>query len=1252
MVWAQEPGLAGHWIFDATHIIGQTVKDLAGNHDAVIEGTVELAAETGGRGLKLNSIKLNGKTDAVLLADVISPEELPQRDITVEVWVCLYGGSVWNSIIGYFEDAGNVDRGWGWWLGFNGNNFCFTLSSTGSRSGDGIATYLYAPSFFDNEKWYHVAGTYDGAWQRIYVNGKLENSSDTQSGDIHYRKDASYIIGAYRDADENRAMEGWIYEARVYDRALSPDELRSHYEALADMPAIPLPTPAEAKETSPALDTAPGIWRFWKAQDGLGDTWCYGASIGPTGNLSVTHVERSMHDDYLDGYTVHPLPACLPYSRIVEGPEKLLWLFNWKDTGAIRTYEVTGNASPGNWRRHLLPSPILFSAFGLTFHPLDNHRFLYISQDQRILETDIQSGSSKVVIQGSNTRLGEFLKMIPGRDNHSVWISSQNGLGHLQQDGTWREHLLPGREGPCLVEYETDAGEVVGFTFKGLVEGSFFYGERTPFLFDGAKFLFHVMPNPASAPRIDLLQENTPLIRQDGLLYSVAENLFIATTVPREDNALWLPLDKGLTRYAPAIWQTPQELRHKKTKAYGICEDESGRICLCYDDGLALFQDSAWSFIPYAPSLDTRNSFVGILPGGRFYWNDYSGIMTYDITLQQFHLLFTQNDTKRYTACLGQGRPDKFWISEGTTIGLYDGRDFEPVIDLLELPVTPVHPANPLEIKPYFINDIEMLRDDEVWIATNGGLFRIVSGRIAPFAPGTEFPAPFALEILKTRDGTVWISTNDILYRFDGHQWLKVRDGLDSVKRMRQTRDGSLWIAATIGLFCYRDGSWMKYTTEDGLPHNYVNDVLEDRQGRVWATTDGGLSLYHPDRDRDPPETYVIDQGRPVQENTQSEDVSPEGNLRIVFTGMDKWKYTETDRLLYSHRIDTQDWTPFTSESFASLTGLPYGEHVFQVRAMDHSWNVDPTPAAWKIRIVPPWYKDNRFILLFLTCLGIIGWLTFLHARRYILQESVIQARTRDLHSVNQELLRYQEQLRSIASRMAIDEERSKRNIARQIHDRIGHSLALCQMQIEYLQRGDNPPNTRILEEVRQTVKQIIEDSRELTIEISPPILYELGLMRTLQWLIEQLNEKYGMNFVLVEDGFPSEFGMDERGIVFNAIKELLYNVIKHAHTRSARVSLSRYDGLVQVQVSDDGVGFSPEDLQKTILKKQSFGLFSVRERIEYLGGTFHCVSRINGGTQVTLTLPWPGEGGPNGDQDSTRGRSQDFARKPAANLE
>ncbi|HQH74558.1 MAG TPA: LamG domain-containing protein, partial [bacterium] len=362
------------------------------------------AAETGGRGLRLNSIKLNGKTEAVLIADVISPEELPRRDITVEVWINVTGGSVWNSIIGYFEDAGNVDRGWGWWLGFNGNNFCFTLSSKGSRSGDGIATYLYSPSFFDSEKWHHVAGTYDGAWQRIYVNGKLENSSDTQSGDIHYRKDASYIIGAYRDADENRAMEGWIYEARVYDRALSPDELRSHYEALADMPAIPLPTPAEAKETSPALDTAPGIWRFWKAQDGLGDTWCYGASIGPTGNLSVTHVERSMHDDYLDGYTVHPLPACLPYSNIVEGLEKHLWLFNWKDTGAIRTYEVTGNASPVNWRRHLLSSPILFSAFGLTFHPLDNHRFLYISQDQRILEFDIQSRSSKLVIQGSNTR--------------------------------------------------------------------------------------------------------------------------------------------------------------------------------------------------------------------------------------------------------------------------------------------------------------------------------------------------------------------------------------------------------------------------------------------------------------------------------------------------------------------------------------------------------------------------------------------------------------------------------------------------------------------------------------------------------------------------------------------------------------------------------------------------------------------------------------------------------------------------------
>ena len=138
------------------------------------------------------------------------------------------------------------------------------------------------------------------------------------------------------------------------------------------------------------------------------------------------------------------------------------------------------------------------------------------------------------------------------------------------------------------------------------------------------------------------------------------------------------------------------------------------------------------------------------------------------------------------------------------------------------------------------------------------------------------------------------------------------------------------------------NSSWVTITREDGLGSSLVSNVFEDSQGRIWAGTSTGISLYFPNSDRDPPETII-----PSDKNVYK--IAYDGDAQFVFTGIDKWKYTEKQRLLYSHRISKGAWSPFTTDTIANYQNLQPGRYQFDVRAMDRNWNIDPTPASFSI---------------------------------------------------------------------------------------------------------------------------------------------------------------------------------------------------------------------------------------------------------------------------------------------------------------
>jgi len=222
-----------------------------------------------------------------------------------------------------------------------------------------------------------------------------------------------------------------------------------------------------------------------------------------------------------------------------------------------------------------------------------------------------------------------------------------------------------------------------------------------------------------------------------------------------------------------------------------------------------------------------------------------------------------------------------------------------------------------------------------------------------------------------------------------------------------------------------------------------------------------------------------------------------------------------------------------------------------------------------------------------------------------------------------EKLLTYQKQLRSSASELSLAEERLRRKIATDVHDHISQNLAISKLKIESLtQSATSPELARELEEIRDLIAQVVESTRSLTFELSPPVLYELGFEAAAEWLVRQTRKQYGLSAEFEDDGRTKPLDGNVRILLFQAVRELLVNVVKHAKASSVKVSTQRVGDQIRVSVEDDGVGFDVAQVHSQDHMTGGFGLFNIRERLDHIGGHLDIASRAGKGTRITLVAP------------------------------
>jgi len=217
-------------------------------------------------------------------------------------------------------------------------------------------------------------------------------------------------------------------------------------------------------------------------------------------------------------------------------------------------------------------------------------------------------------------------------------------------------------------------------------------------------------------------------------------------------------------------------------------------------------------------------------------------------------------------------------------------------------------------------------------------------------------------------------------------------------------------------------------------------------------------------------------------------------------------------------------------------------------------------------------------------------------------------------------LLHYQKQLQSLASQMSIIEEREKRRIATELHDCVGQTLALARIKLGLLHKSVPSDELRSsVREIQNLIEQTIRETRTLTFELSPPILYELGFDQAVKWLVDEFHEKYGITTNLVNDGSEKPFDPKIRFFLFQALRELMLNIVKHSGSKTATIRLERQRNRLQISVSDDGKGI--KNVRGS--RAKGFGLFNIRERMIHINGSFDINSSRGKGTTVTIVAPF-----------------------------
>ncbi len=735
-------------------------------------------------------------------------------------------------------------------------------------------------------------------------------------------------------------------------------------------------------------------WRFWDTSAGMRESYTVTVTRDAQGTVLAKHgvVDNLSR---LDGYSVDTALDPRSLGRIVSAADGDLWTFD----GVMLRHKTAGG-----WTAHLLAEvsawPKMLRSveqywmlpptsaphhpdelYKLSLCALGGGRVLVLFPD-KLIEFNAATLLTRTVKLASDSSLGRFISLYqsPGSRENQIWVAGRKGVAIVRDlpvtdRAAWTDVAAPagltdfdqprqGENGEVFVAASSQGHRVL-MRFDGRIWNQVYRGVRNTlrgwrgadhdlWVQDGDAILRWTEGFVAASGRME------PVERREALSGIVLD------VVPDSGGAFWVTTSQGLARYAPSLWRSPGPVRGADSDVLvnSIAEDPTGNVwflsprfltCLCGQKWLRYALDG------YERPPNTFTDTLHVLPDGRMgILSGVTGaILIFDPATKRFAAV--RHPENRFLRTFLPRRDGGFFIQtvsldnpSSFRLETFDGRTFRTIYD----------PGVTWQNDD--LRTVLEAANGDLWIGGSSTLGVYSHGKYRRIGPAEGFHETGAFFIYEPSPGHILVGGRVEILEFDGTKWTTFHKGFDRVRNMIRSRDGTLWVASGSGAFRYRGGAWLSNTLEEGLPSSVVYRVYEDRQGRIWAGTTRGISLFHPEADTEAPRTIL-------SEELNSRESAPDVPVHVVFSGLDKWNLTPSDRLLFSWRLDGGVWSEFLPVNSTTYRKPGGGAHRFEVRSMDRNGNIGPHPAALSFTVLVPWHQSTGFrtalaISLFLFC--------------------------------------------------------------------------------------------------------------------------------------------------------------------------------------------------------------------------------------------------------------------------------------------
>jgi ligand-binding sensor domain-containing protein/signal transduction histidine kinase len=635
---------------------------------------------------------------------------------------------------------------------------------------------------------------------------------------------------------------------------------------------------------------------------------------------------------------------------------------------------------------------------------------------------------------------------------------------------------------------------------------------------------------------------------------------------------------------------------------------------------------------------------------GRVWFGTNSGLFCIDpATGKTFHRKHDPGDPRSlgpgYVAAILFDREDRLWVGTGEG-GLErldpDGAVLERFTNRAE---------DPSSLSGDYVTSLLQDRRGRLWVGTrSSGLneFDPATGRARRFRPVAGDPSSIGhysvTSLLEDSHGRLWVGTNGGgLNRVDrspdgGIRFTRItqQEGLidDDVTGLVEDDDGSLWIATQRGLSRF-DPDRTVFTNlfvSDGLPSaEFERGAVARNRETLFFGAVGGLAAIpagtgFPSSSSSPVVVRTVRTaagevpGQTLARGPDRLKLASGGWFSVELAVLD---YSPELSHRYAYRLDG-DWIDLGALREVTFTSLRPGTHELRIRGRNSEgvWGEASSPL--RITIVPPFWMTWPFRLI--VFVAVVALILGAHLRRM----SVLKNRNRELIELHdqREKARHElddayQRLRRLTNRLEVAKEDERKRIARELHDEMGPSLTAVIINLRLLSTQGSPDRVAArIDDAVELVDRMIQRIRDLSLDLRPPLIDELGLVPALSGYLETVAARTGIKISIWGDKDLGPMPVDLPITVFRIVQEAVTNVVRHAEAGRVDVAIRRNGLGLDVSVEDDGRGFDVGETMHRASTGKAIGLLGMQERVGMAGGEIEFDSLPGEGTRIRARLP------------------------------